>query len=154
MDSDDDWENDALETEEEQKTKEVEEAAAKRAAFDDEDKVDAEAKKKKLEEEAKLKQEQFLKDNQRDAKQGKKVDYDALFAKRQEALTGIKPAEEVKDVDANGKKLSAGAKGMVLEMAAETGLADQLFGGLDDAPVGKLSLNSEKEYKDFGKKTG
>lgn len=51
--------------------------------------------------------------------------------------------------------MSKAAKGMILEIDAEKGLADQLFGGMDgDAPVGKISLNSEKEYKEFGKKTG
>ena len=51
--------------------------------------------------------------------------------------------------------MSKAAKGMLLEIDAEKGLADQLFGGMDlDAPVGKISLNSEKEYKEFGKKTG
>jgi hypothetical protein len=47
--------------------------------------------------------------------------------------------------------MSAGAKGMILEVAAEKGLTDQLFGGMDEpAPV---NLNSEKDYKNFGTKT-
>jgi len=83
-------------------------------------------------------------------KKNNKIDYDAAFEKRQQALAGIKPSE---DVDTTG--MSKGAKGMLLEMDAEKGLADQLFGGMDlDAPVGKISLNSEKEYKNFGQKTG
>lgn len=83
-------------------------------------------------------------------KKHNKVDYDAAFEKRQQALAGIKPTE---DVDTTG--MSKGAKGMILEMDAERGLADQLFGGMDlDAPVGKIALNSEKEYKNFGMKTG
>lgn len=83
-------------------------------------------------------------------KKHNKIDYDAAFEKRQQALAGIKPTEEV---DTTG--MSKGAKGMLLEMDAERGLADQLFGGMDlDAPVGKIPLNSEKEYKNFGMKTG
>ena len=39
---------------------------------------------------------------------------------------------------------------MILEMEAEKGLTDQLFGGMDESTV---QLSSEKEYKNFGVKT-
>ena len=48
--------------------------------------------------------------------------------------------------------MSKAAKGMILEQKAEQVLADQLFGGEgEDGP--RVKLNSEKEYKDFGRKT-
>ena len=47
--------------------------------------------------------------------------------------------------------MSSLAKGVLLEQAAEKGLADQLFGDLEVEPVlPTKKLNSEKEYKEFG----
>ena len=48
--------------------------------------------------------------------------------------------------------MSKGAKGMILEMNAEKALADQLFGGEDNTEK-VIKLNTEKEYKQFGKST-
>lgn len=149
MSDSDDWEK-GLESSDEEEKKKVEEK--KRAEFDDEDKVDAEKKKAELEKAAKEKAQAEIDANKK-TKKANKIDYDAAFEKRQQALAGIKPTDEASKVDTTG--MSKGAKGMLLEIDAEKNLADQLFGGMDlDAPVGKLSLNSEKEYKDFGKKTG
>lgn len=49
--------------------------------------------------------------------------------------------------------MSTAAKGMILEQQAESGLADQLFGGIEEESP-KIDLNTEKEYKSFGKKVG
>ena len=52
--------------------------------------------------------------------------------------------------------MSKGAKGLVMELAAEQNLADQLFADGADEPVKlkPVSLNSQDEYKSFGEETG
>jgi len=61
-------------------------------------------------------------------KSTKKVDYDKAFEERQAKL-GVKPtATAAKDT----KGMSQAAKGIILEQEAETGLADQLFGGMGE----------------------
>lgn len=77
------------------------------------------------------------------------MDYEAQFAKRQAGLANIKPTTGEEAKTAPG--MSAGAKGMILEMKAEEGLTDALFGGMEEATP--VNLNSEKEYKNFGQKT-
>lgn len=47
--------------------------------------------------------------------------------------------------------MSAGAKGMALEKAAEEGLTDQLFGS-DEVEERTIMLKSEKDYLNFAKK--
>lgn len=47
--------------------------------------------------------------------------------------------------------MSTLAKGIILEQAAEKGLADQLFGDLEGETVlSTKKLNTEKDYKEFG----
>ena len=133
--------------EEEQKKKEAEEKAAKNK-FDDEDTVDQEALAKKKAEEKK-KAEAEAQANAR-VKTTKKVDYDKKFEERQKKLGGAVSSEPTPEV--NTKGMSKAAKGMIVEQKAEEMLADQLFGGEAEAGP-KLKLNTEKEYKDFGRKT-
>lgn len=144
--SEDDWEKDVdSENEETQKKKE---AGKANADFSDEDTIDAEEKKKQLKKEEDERRAKELEENKR-TKVSKKVDYDKKFEERQAALNGIKPTapgEEKKDTAG----MSKGGKGMILEMEAEKGLTDQLFGGMDESTV---QLSSEKEYKNFGVKT-
>lgn len=77
-----------------------------------------------------------------------KVDLDKKFEERQAKLAG----KTVAPVSAEETKgMSKAAKGMILEQRAEESLADQLFGA-EEVQTSKISLNTEKEYKDFGKK--
>jgi len=102
--------------------------------------------KKKKEELKKAAEEQQA--NAR-VKSTKKIDYDKAFEERQAKLGNVMPKAEIKDT----KGMSEAAKGIILEQAQEAGLADQLFGGMgEEAP--KITLNTEKEYKNFGKKVG
>ena len=48
--------------------------------------------------------------------------------------------------------MSTQAKGIAVEKENEASLADQLFGG--DEPGAKVTLNAEKDYKEFGRKAG
>ena len=61
----------------------------------------------------------------------------------------------VKEVPGGNAKLSKGAKGMAMEIAAEAQLTDQLFGTDDDDKALKaVSLENEKDYKEFGTDVG
>ena len=84
-------------------------------------------------------------------KKASKIDYDKVFEERQAKLAGIPTTvDSKKSVDTKG--LSTAAKGIILEQEAERGLADQLFGDVDEEARGeKVKLSTEKEYKNYGK---
>lgn len=151
-DSGDDWENQLdSDYEEREAEKKKEEEAKASSAFKDEDTVDTE-KLKKEKEDAKKKAEEERQANAR-TKESKKVDYDKKFAERQAALSGVSKVDASKAGNTAG--LSKQAAGMELEKQAEAGLADQLFGGPEESTPttfgSDIKLNSEKEYKQFGK---
>lgn len=143
----DDWENQLDSDNEKEEEKKIEEVKAKKAGFDDEDAVDTEELAKKKKEEAKKAAEEAAANAR--IKSTKKVDYDKIFNERQKKLGGETAKEPA--AAANTKGMSKAAKGIIMEQEAESGLADQLFGGMDDEGP-KVNLNTEKEYKEFGKK--
>ena len=118
----------------------------KKAAFGEEDEVDPEEVAKKKKEELKKQQEEQMANAR--IKTTNKVDLDKKFEERQAKLAGktVTPASAEET-----KGMSKAAKGMILEQQAEASLADQLFGA-EEVQAEPLSLNTEKEYKDFGKK--
>ena len=63
-------------------------------------------------------------------------------------MAGVKPTEIVEET----KGMSQAAKGIAMEKAQESNLADQLFGG--DEAGAQITLNAEKDYREFGKKVG
>ena len=64
-------------------------------------------------------------------------------------MAGVKPTEtKVEET----KGMSKAAKGIAMEKANEASLADQLFGG--DEGGAQITLNAEKDYKEFGKNVG
>lgn len=149
-DSGDDWENQLdSENEEETKKKEEEEKAKKKAAFDDEDKVDADVLAAKKKEELK-KQAEEEKKNKRIKNKPTKVDYDKIFEERQKKLAGNldKKVPTAKELEG----MTEAQKAQALAEAADSNLADQLIGEETGASVDtNVTLNSEKDYKDFGK---
>ena len=86
-------------------------------------------------------------------KKANKIDYDKAFEERQAKLAGVPTTVEKKAVETKG--LTAKQKGLLLEQEAEKGLADQLFGGAEEAEEKPtVRLNSEKEYKVYGQSVG
>ena len=83
------------------------------------------------------------------------VDLDKKFEERQAKLAGLpsKPAPTAEELS----KMTNAEKGLAMQLAAEDQLANQLFGGDDEGVSGldmkNVKLNSEKEYKEFGKCT-
>jgi hypothetical protein len=105
---------------EKEETKKEEEKKKAASKFDDEDKVDPiEIEKKKKEAAKKAAIE--AQENGR-VKKDSKVNYDKEWEERQKKLAGAAVKTEV---DTTG--MSAAQKGLVMEQAQESNLADQLF---------------------------
>ena len=137
------------ENEEETKKKEEEELAKKKAAFGEEDVVDADVLAAKKKEEMK-KQAEEEKKNKRIKNKPNKVDYDKVFEERQKKLAGSLDKKQPTAEELKG--MTEAQKAQALAEAADANLADQLIGDEVGASVDtSVTLNTEKDYKEFGK---
>lgn len=151
MSDSDDWENQLDSDNEEEKAKKAAEDEKKK--LPQEDVVDsAKIEKEKKEMQKKQQQEELekrRKDNEANVDgKPKKKDLDKLFKERN------KGNAKLEKVDTTG--MTNNEKGIAMQMAQEGIMTDDLLGGDDDNVVGvqkEVKLNSEDDYKSFGKQT-
>lgn len=81
----------------------------------------------------------------------KPVDYDKVFEERQKKLAGNLDRKAPTEEELKG--MTQDQRARALAEAADANLADQLIGEEEKTTLDtKVTLNSEKDYKEFGKK--